>query len=147
MEIRFAENNDLDKLLDLYKELNPDDQPLNSKIAKDIWDKSLTSDYIKYIVGIDDNSIVASCNIVIILNLTRSGRPYGVIENVITNSKYRRKGIGREVIDYAIQYAQRNNCYKVVLLSSSKRVEAHRFYESIGFDGNSKKGFEIRFKP
>lgn len=122
MEIRFAENNDLDKLLDLYKELNPDDQPLNSKIAKDIWDKSLTSDYIKYIVGIDDNSIVASCNIAIILNLTRSGRPYGVIENVITNSKYRRKGIGREVIDYAIQYAQRNNCYKVVLLSSSKRV-------------------------
>jgi hypothetical protein len=34
---------------------------------------------------------------------------------------------------------------KIVLQSGSKRKEAHIFYEKCGFDGNSKRAFEIRF--
>ncbi len=145
MDIRFAVKDDLYQLLGLYKELNPEDQPVSLSLVEKIWIKSLSSDYIKYVVAVVDDNIVASCNVAIILNLTRSCRPYGIIENVITNEKYRRKGIGCAVIDYAVKYAKQSNCYKVILLSSSKRTEAHKFYESIGFNGSSKKGFEIRF--
>ena len=31
------------------------------------------------------------------------------------------------------------------LQSGVTRPEAHKFYESMGFDGNSKRAFEIRF--
>jgi GNAT superfamily N-acetyltransferase len=65
---------------------------------------------------------------------------------VVTDSRHRRKGIGRTVLNMAIGYAAQENCYKVVLQSSIKRKDAHAFYERIGFDGNSKKAFEIRFK-
>jgi GNAT superfamily N-acetyltransferase len=77
--------------------------------------------------------------------LTRGGKSIGFIENVITDEKHRRKGIGKKIIKEAIEYAKEQNCFKVLLQSGNKREEAHRFYESIGFDGGSKKAFEMRF--
>ena len=144
MSVRIATINDLPKILDLYKELNPEDDELDLITATVIWNNTESKNTTKYLVAIDNNEIVGTCNISIIENLTRSGRPYGIIENVITASKYRRKGIGKELIETAVEYGKNNNCYKIILLSSSKRIEAHKFYESIGFNGNSKKGFELR---
>ena len=77
-------------------------------------------------------------------NLTRNQRPYALIENVVTHRDYRRRGFGKVVIDKAINYAKEKDCYKIMLLSDSSRTEAHRFYESLGFDGNAKAGFLMR---
>jgi len=49
-----------------------------------------------------------------------------------------------EAMEMAIDHARRNNCYKAILQSGNKRTDAHRFYEAIGFDGSSKKAFEVR---
>jgi GNAT superfamily N-acetyltransferase len=81
----------------------------------------------------------------IIPNLTFNGKSIGYIENVITDEKHRRKGIGKKILEMAIKYAKDENCYKVVLQSGIKRTAAHKFYESIGFNGESKKAFELRF--
>jgi len=48
-------------------------------------------------------------------------------------------------MNIAIEYAKEQGRYKVTLQSGIKREEAHRFYESVGFDGNSKRAFEIKF--
>jgi GNAT superfamily N-acetyltransferase len=80
----------------------------------------------------------------IIPNLTQNGKSIGFIENVITDKEYRRKGIGKKVMEMAIKYAKETNCYKVLLQSNNKQKDAHKFYENIGFDGNSKRAFEIR---
>ena len=53
-------------------------------------------------------------------------------------------GIGKIVVENAIEYAKEQNCYKVLLQSGTKRTEAYKFYEAIGFDSNSKRAFEIR---
>jgi predicted GNAT family N-acyltransferase len=145
MTIRVASSSDLMKILKLYEELNPEDSSIDLNTAESIWNKSINKCDISYIMAIENNEIIATCNIAIIPNLTRSGRPYGVIENVITKKEYRRMGIGKEIMIKAIDIAKKKNCYKVVLLSSIKRIEAHKFYESIGFSGNTKKGYEIRF--
>jgi N-acetylglutamate synthase-like GNAT family acetyltransferase len=144
MNIRKASITDLPKILDLYRELNPEDDELDLCVAEAIWKKSEAKNTITYLVAVENNEVVGTCNIAIIDNLTRSGRPYGIIENVITAIKYRRKGIGKVLIEKAVELAKINNCYKVILLSSSKRFEAHKFYEAIGFNSNSKKGFELR---
>lgn len=81
----------------------------------------------------------------IIPNLTRGGKSIGFIENVITDTEYRRKGIGKTVVKNAIEHAKAQNCYKIILQSGNKRTDAHKFYESIGFDGGTKRAFEIRF--
>ncbi|MDY0093555.1 MAG: GNAT family N-acetyltransferase [Candidatus Vecturithrix sp.] len=145
MEYRFATKDDLPGILTLYKQLNPDEAIISKERAEHLWEQIETNDAIKYFIALDNNRIVSTCNIAIILNLTRNGRPYGIIENVITDRTYQRKGIGKQVIQNAIDYAKKQNCYKILLLSSTKRIDAHNFYESIGFNGDSKRGFEIRF--
>ena len=135
---------EISPLLELYKQLNPHDDVLDVCTAKNIWE-SIEEQNIKYFVAKENGKIVASCYICIIPNLTRGGKPIGFIENVITDAEYRGKGIGKKIMGNAIQYAREQNCYKVLLQSGSKRTDAYGFYESIGFDGESKRAFEMRF--
>ncbi|MDR1219246.1 MAG: GNAT family N-acetyltransferase, partial [Treponema sp.] len=117
---------------------------VNESAAKNIWNE-IKKHNIKYYIAKDNGKIIGSCYICIIPNLTRGGKSIGFIENVITDKEYRRRGIGKRIIGNAVEYAKEQNCYKVILQSGNKRTEAHTFYESIGFDGESKKAFEIRF--
>jgi len=116
---------------------------MSETIAKNIWN-DIQSQNIKYFVAKENGKIVSSCYVCIIPNLTRGGKSIGFIENVITDAKYRRKGIGKIVVENAIEYAKEHNCYKILLQSGNKRTEAYKFYEAIGFDSTSKKAFEIR---
>jgi len=131
-------------ILALYKQLIPDEKPIGIDEANKLWDSG-EQQGLAYFIAADGDRVVSTLNIIIIPNLTRGGRSNAFIENVITDEEYRRKGIGKKLIEMAVQYARDKNCHKVVLLSSMKRKEAHIFYESCGFDGNSKRGFEIRF--
>lgn len=132
-------------MLALYRQLNPEEESVELEKARSIWDATERTQATRYFIALDNTKIVSACNITLIPNLTRNGRSFAIIENVVTDNEYRRQGIGKRVMLNAIEYARENNCYKVVLLSSAKRTESHRFYESLGFNGNSKKGFEIRF--
>ena len=142
IEYCLAERKHLVQILDLYRQLNPEDEPFNGNLDK-IWDKIIDMD-IKYFIAMDDGKLVSTCYLVIIPNLSRKGRSIGFIENVVTDIEYRRKGIGKKVMTRAMAYAKELNCYKVILQSGSKRKEAHNFYESLGFDGDSKRAFEKR---
>jgi len=135
--------NELLSLLELYKQLNPEDIIIDEFTAKNIW-KNIETHNIKYFTAKENGKIIASCYICIIPNLTRGGKSIGFIENVITDIEYRRKGIGKNIIKNAIKYAKEQNCYKILLQSGNKRADTHGFYESIGFDGESKRAFEIR---
>ena len=143
VEYGILAENELLSLLELYKQLNPNDSILNEITAKNILEEIKTQN-IKYFVAKDNGKIIASCYICIIPNLTRGGKSIGFIENVITDIEYRGKGIGKNIVKNAIKYAKEQNCYKVILQSGNKRNEAHGFYESLGFDGKSKKAYEMR---
>jgi len=142
--VRTATKDDIPQLLELYRELQPDDPPIDENAAATVWDEALNSGVV-YFVAECNGSIAASCCIAIIPNMTRQCSPIGYIENVITAAEYRRCGVGRQLLETAVDYAKTLGCYKVVLQSSIKRTQAHEFYESIGFDGDSKRAFEIRF--
>ena len=143
IEYDILTDNELSSLMELYQQLNSDDI-FNEFTVKNIW-KNIQNQNIKYFVAKEDCKIIASCYICIIPNLTRGGKSIGFIENVITDANHRRKGIGKTVVENAIKYAKEQNCYKVVLQSANKRTDAHVFYKKTGFDGESKKAFEIRF--
>lgn len=135
---------EISSLLELYKQLNPlNEVAINECTANNIW-KEIEKHNIQYYIAKENGKIIGSCYICIIPNLSRGGKSIGFIENVITDKEYRRKGIGKNIIKKAIEYAKKQNCYKILLQSGNKRTEAHKFYESIGFDGESKKAFEIR---
>ena len=143
IEYSIAGKEQLPGILALYRQLVPDDDALNADEAEKIWAKSQEHD-ITYFVASDGNKVVSSLYLAVIPNLTRNGRSNGFIENVVTDGDYRRKGIGKKLMQMALDYAKEKNCYKAVLLSGIERKEAHQFYVSCGFNGNSKQGFEIR---
>ncbi|MCH5321700.1 MAG: GNAT family N-acetyltransferase, partial [Eubacterium sp.] len=88
-----------------------------------------------------DNKIVSSCVCVIIPNLTHNQQPYAVIENVITDKAYRKKGYATQCLDYAKEIAKKENCYKMMLLTGSRKRSTHRFYQKAGYNKIEKTGY------
>ena len=143
MEFRKLTEEDLLSLLELYKQLQPDDS-LSSEKSKIVWQEIENNPDIQYFGAVDDGKVVSTCYAVYIPNLTRNNRGICFIENVVTDEKYRNRGLASKVIDMAVAYAKEKDCYKVILQSGTARGEAHRFYKSKGFDGDSKKAFDMR---
>ena len=73
--------------------------------------------------------LVSSCTLAIVPNLSRGGRSYGVIENVVTHADHRKLGFGRRVLAYALDVAAQADCYKVHLATGSKQEATLRFWE------------------
>ncbi|MFT8314586.1 MAG: GNAT family N-acetyltransferase [Clostridium sp.] len=143
--VRFIKYNELNELLDLYRQLQPEDpDALNNENLHRVWNSIYNNSNLYYIVVEVDGKIVSSCNISIIENLTRNIRPYGLIENVITDSAYRKRGYATKVLNKAVEIAKEKNCYKVMLLTGSKKEEILRFYEKAGFARGIKTGFIIK---
>ncbi|MGE5604509.1 MAG: GNAT family N-acetyltransferase, partial [Bacteroidota bacterium] len=113
---------------------------------KQHWNQILSDPNLYYLVIEEDDMIVSSCALAIIKNLTRSARPYGLIENVVTHENYRKKGYGTAVLKKAIEIAAANNCYKVMLMTGRKEESTLRFYERAGFDRGEKTAFIVRLK-
>jgi GNAT superfamily N-acetyltransferase len=67
-----------------------------------------------------------------------------MIENVVTHADHRRGGLGRAVLQAAIDKAWSADCYKILLATGSKKEATLRFYEGAGFDRGGKTYFEIR---
>lgn len=140
--IRLIKYDELDQLLTLYHQLNPNNPDVHQNIElKNTWDIIYNDPNLYYIVVEVDGKIVSSCNITIIRNLTRNLRSYGLIENVITNSNFRQKGYATKALNMAIDIAKNNNCYKVMLLTGSKKEETLKLYQQAGFEIGIKTGF------
>ena len=142
--LRISVSGDLDAILDLYRDLTPDDLPFEKEDAGRIYQKILDDDSFMVLVLEHNESIVATCALSIIPNLTRGGMPYAVIENVVTKTDKRKKGFGTKIMNYAIELAEKNGCYKIMLLTGSKNEETHRFYEKLGFHGDDKTAYVIK---
>lgn len=132
---------ELSALLCLYAHLHPEEEMLPLGEATQIW-KALRQDPNHLHWGTYWNgSLVATCTLIVVANLTRGGRPYGLIENVVTHPDYRRRGLATAVLKHALQAAWERNCYKVMLLTGSKNESTLRFYEKAGFERGVKTGF------
>ncbi|MDQ2798148.1 MAG: GNAT family N-acetyltransferase [Armatimonadota bacterium] len=133
---------DLPQLLALYRYLHPHDPELtlDEELLRH-WETILRDPALHYVVARSEGSLVSTCALTVIPNLTRGARPYGVIENVVTHPDYRRRGIGTQVLQHALGLAWEANCYKAMLLTGSKQEATLSFYEHAGFVRGEKTGF------
>jgi len=145
MEIRELTKDDISSLLELYVQLDEANRELSLEKSAEVWTDEIEGNKnIHYFGAIDDGKVVSSCYCVIIPNLTNFNRPICFVENVVTDKKYRKQGLAGKVIKMAVETAKKSGCYKVILQSGIARKEAHQFYENLGFNGNSKKAFDMR---
>ena len=145
--VRKVRVDELKKLLELYRQLNLDDPDISAANGtKELWNDILRDSDQSIFVVEKDGTLIASCTLVVINNLTRAGKPYALIENVVTHSSYRRMGYGRAVLDKAIAAAREKGCYKIMLMTGRKDEGTLAFYDKSGFERGTKTGFCIKFK-
>ncbi len=104
MQIRLVQTSDYDKLLGLLRQLNPAD-PQATEIEFRVFEEIIASKYLDLIVAENEGLLLGSCYLNVIPNMTRGGRPYAVIENVITDSAHRNRGTGKALMDRALDMA------------------------------------------
>lgn len=139
--VREAKREDLDSLLKLYLFLHEERIPDHDRHLTETWEQILGDRNHHLIVNEVGGQIVSSCVCVIILNLTRNVRPYAFIENVVTHADHRGKGYAGECLEYARQIAEKENCYKMMLLTGSKKAGTLHFYEKAGYNSSDKTAF------
>ena len=144
--IRPALPADLPQLLALYRHLDPSDETPSLDLAAQRLAELQTYRGSAVLVGLSGSAVVASCTLIVIPNLTRAGRPYGLIENVVTDAAFRGRGYGKQILQAAVTAAWQADCYKVMLMTGSKKPSTLAFYASAGFEQN-KTGFQIRRLP
>jgi len=147
MKIREITTEDLHDLNDLY--LNhltkspkaPTDEPYDIEKSLDLLKILIANQDYHIFVGEVDSKVVSSVTLIVIRNLTHNLRPYALIENVVTHEDYRNNGYASALMEHACKIAENNNCYKIMLMTGSKKENTLNFYEKCGFNKNDKTGF------
>ena len=118
--------------------------PLNSKYI-DAFNSISSDPNNDLIVACYNDNIIGMLQLTFIPYLTYKGSWRCLIEGVRIHSKHRGQGLGKKLFELAISRAQERNCHLIQLTSDKTRIEALRFYESLGFVA-SHEGFKLHFK-
>ena len=143
--IRVINRNELGALLALYKHLKDEELTVGDECLK-VWEDILRNTNYHIVVAEEGGEIVSSCTLVVIPNLTHGHRPYALVENVVTHKAFRGRGLATACLDYASKLAENENCYKIMLLTGSKKERTLSFYRRAGFNSHDKTAFIKWFK-
>ena len=81
-------------------------------------------------VGIYNGKVIGSTTLLIEQKFIHDGGKAGHIEDVVVSKEFQSKGIGVKIIQFVLDYAKAQGCYKTILDCDDK---VKPFYEKIGF--------------
>ena len=139
--LREITSQDFDALMLLYTHLHGNPIPDKTEQTENLW-AQIMRDPMHHIIAAEiDGKLVSSCVCVIVPNLTHAQRPYALIENVVTDAAYRKRGFASACLQYAKELALREGCYKMMLMTGAKDKQTLNFYENNGYNRNDKTAF------
>ena len=131
------------------------DDPLGS--ARERFDDPLPESYFKAFEALDrdpnielvvaqdgEGTVVGCLQLCILPGLSSQGASRGLIEDVRVATHCRSRGIGEQMVQWAVAEARTRGCKLVELLTHHSRVDAQRFYKRLGFQP-SHVGMTLRF--
>ena len=143
MIIREARAEDFEGAIVLYQELVGDwDLMAKGETAKSQWSEILQHPGTTVFAAEKGENIVGLVTLHLLPNLTFGSRPYALIENVVAAKKLHGQGVGRKVMEAAMDHAWKHGAYKIMLLTGTERG-AKGFYEKLGFNAADKHGMII----
>jgi GNAT superfamily N-acetyltransferase len=139
MQVRPAAPEDAAAVEALYRSLVPNDTNINVQPRRlaELQDDASN----RLFVAEDAGAVCGTVFVTICRDPMYGFASYGVVENVIVAESARGRGVGRALLAAVEQHARAARCTKLMLLSSVARVEAHAFFQHLGFDGAKKRGF------
>ncbi len=86
------------------------------------------------VVADRDGRVVGTLQLTVQPGLSRRGATRTIIEGVRVASSERGSGLGTQLVEWAVEESRRLGCALVQLTSDASRLDAHRFYERLGFE-------------
>lgn len=145
--VRTATEKDIPRILELYQQLsfNPGDYrkaPV-ADCRRVLTEMSKVPGY-QLLVAEEEGEVVGTTVLAILPGFAHGTSPFAVVEYVVVDEKYRSRGIGKLLMEYAVSQARDAGCYKIMLTSDKRRRRAHKFYRSLGFEASAQ-GFRKYF--
>ncbi|MFI7104577.1 GNAT family N-acetyltransferase [Streptomyces sp. NPDC050161] len=95
------------------------------------------------VVAVREGRVVGTLQLTVIPGLSRRGATRSIIEGVRVHADERGNGLGTQLIEWAVATSRTLGCHLVQLTSDATRIDAHRFYERLGFEA-SHLGFKLQ---
>lgn len=149
-EIRLATEEDIPRILELYADLaiTTSGAELSRSPSHEDYRRVLAeiraSPGHELLVVQSQGEVVGTMALITVPNLSHNACAWAIVENLVIAEKHRRRGLGRLLMEYAITKAREAGCHKLVLTSDKRRVDAHRFYRSMGLKASAH-GFRLYF--
>lgn len=96
------------------------------------------------VVAESEGRVVGCLQLAVLAGISSQGGVRGLLEDVRVATDCRSRGIGEQLVQWAIAEAKARGCNLVELLTHSSRVDAQRFYKRLGFAA-SHVGMTVRF--
>jgi len=142
LKIREATSNDVAAMLKLYElgdRASDEAFTLDEGVAH--LDMMQRNPALRVYVACDGEPVVGTYELLIMENMAKRGRRSGVVEDVMVLPEYRGRGVGKAMMQDAMERCRAAGCYKLTLSSNQMREGAHRFYDALGF---TRHGYSFR---
>jgi GNAT superfamily N-acetyltransferase len=123
---------ELPLLTEILSELDGN-APFPVEHVRDTWlEMRRFPDYVCYFAE-SAGEIVGTLSLNVFPVLSGAMRPEAIAEAVVVRPSYRGRGLGRAMMLAAMALAAQKGAYKLALSSNLRRLDAHRFYDGMGF--------------
>jgi len=107
---------------------------ISKEKAEEIFKKIASNEDHIIAVAVSDGKIVGSATLLIEQKFIHNGGLVGHIEDVVVNTDFQGKKIGKKIIEYLLERSKNRGCYKTILDCSD---DVKQFYEKLGFKHNA----------
>ena len=107
---------------------------LSEEKAKEVFNKIKSNPNHTVFVAVLDSKVIGSTTLLIEPKFIHQGGKVGHIEDVVIAKEHQGTGIGEKLINFVLDYAKQNQCYKTILDCTD---DVKQFYEKIGFKKHS----------
>lgn len=138
MVIREALASDRNALQSLYEEL----VSRNVLVTPTQIERFLKDDDNFLFVCDDSGLVLGTAQLGICMDAMFNNQPFAVVENVIVDSRHRRKGVGMRLLHHIETVCRARHCTKIMLVSGAERHGGHALFKRAGYVSDAMVGFK-----
>ncbi len=131
--IRRARPGDADRVLKLLAALGRPEIAADRRPQRDVFIAHLDDEACEIYLAVDEGGVAGVASLWFRRRLNWMTHEAWV-PDLFVSPAYRRRGHARALLDACVAAARDRGCHRVVLESGHQRADAHRLYESYGFD-------------
>lgn len=138
--IRALKKSDLEQLVSLYSQFWGDVSNLDKMASK--FDELAESSRHIVLCAEHEGKVVGTIMGVVCDEFYGDCKPFMVMENLVTDSNYRKKGVAKALLQELESISKLHECTQIIFITERDREDAISFYEAMGYNSQTHVGFK-----